>query len=247
MTGTLVELSVSLWRGAQNGRYETYAVPQRESQTVLDVVTFVQRHIDPTLSYRFACRVGVCGSCAMTVNGRPRWTCRTHVAKVADGGRIEIGPLENLPVIKDLTTDMQVFFEKWQAAKGVFAPSQTRQDPIAPIRPDTPSRAKADAAIECINCGVCYAACDTVRWNSAYLGPAALTRAWTLVNDERDAGNAARLQAVAANGGCHACHSHQSCQELCPQTLNPTASIAGLKRRTAAAYLEGKLAPAREP
>ena len=129
--------SVSLWRGAEEGRYETYSVPRRESQTVLDVVTFVQRHIDPTLSYRFACRVGVCGSCAMTVNGKPRWTCRTHVSKVADGGRLEIGPLENLPVIKDLATDMQPFFEKWQQAKGVFEPSKTRHDPIEQIRPDT--------------------------------------------------------------------------------------------------------------
>ena len=72
-------IEVSLWRGAADGRYETYRVPRRESQTVLDLVTFVQRHLDPTLSYRFACRVGMCGSCAMTVNGRPRWTCRTHV------------------------------------------------------------------------------------------------------------------------------------------------------------------------
>ena len=78
------DLTVSLWRGAQQGRYADLQVPLRESQTVLDVVTFVQRHLDPTLAYRFACRVGVCGSCAMTVNGRPRWTCRTHVAKVAE-------------------------------------------------------------------------------------------------------------------------------------------------------------------
>ena len=235
------ELSVSLWRGAQNGRYETYRVPQRQSQTVLDVVTFVQRHIDPTLSYRFACRVGVCGSCAMTVNGKPRWTCRTHVAKVAGNGKLEIGPLENLPVIKDLATDMQAFFEKWRQAKGAFVPTQTRSDPVAQIKPDTPSRKAADAAIECINCGVCYAACDTVRWNAEYLGPAAFTRAWTLLNDERDGGNIARLQAIAGAGGCHACHSHQSCQELCPQALNPTAAIAALKRRTAAAYLKGEI------
>ena len=237
------ELSVSLWRGAEDGRYETYRVPRRESQTVLDVVTFVQRHIDPTLSYRFACRVGVCGSCAMTVNGKPRWTCRTHVAKVADSGRLEIGPLENLPLIKDLATDMAPFFEKWQQAKGVFEPSKTRRDPIEQIRPDSPARRTADAAIECINCGVCYAACDTVRWNADYFGPAALTRAWTLVNDERDAGGTARLQAVAAAGGCFSCHSHQSCQELCPQALNPTAAIAGLKRRTTAAYLKGEIEP----
>jgi len=241
MSDNRSELAVSLWRGAQRGRYALSSVPLRENQTVLDVVTFVQRHLDPTLSYRFACRVGVCGSCAMTVNGRPRWTCRTHVSSVAKRGHLEIGPLENLPIIKDLVTDMRPFFEKWQQAKGVFAPSKTRRDAIEQIKPDSAPRIAVDAAIECINCGICYAACDTVRWNSDYFGPAALNRAWTLVNDTRDAGNAERLQAVAASGGCHACHSHQSCQEHCPQALNPTASIAGLKRRTMSAYLKGEI------
>ena len=155
---------------------------------------------------------------------------------------LEIGPLENLPIIKDLATDMRAVLREMAAgAKGVFAPSKTRHDAIEQIKPDSAARIAADAAIECINCGVCYAACDTVRWNPDYLGPAALNRAWTLVNDERDAGNTARLQAVAADGGCHACHSHQSCQEHCPQALNPTASIAGLKRRTMAAYLKGEI------
>ena len=241
MSDSPPELTVSLWRGAQEGRYETYKVPLRENQTVLDVVTWIQRNLDPTLAYRFACRVGMCGSCAMTVNGRPRWTCRTLVATVADGGRLEIGPLANLPVIKDLAADLRPFFDKWQQAKGVFAPSQTREDDVARVRPDSAARIAADAAIECINCAICYAACDTVRWNSDYLGPAALNRAWALVNDERDAGNPERLRSVAASGGCHACHSHQSCQELCPQRLNPTASIAGLKRRTMWAYVRGEL------
>ena len=234
-------LKVSLWRGREEGHYETFDVPQRDSQTVLDLVTFVQRHLDPTLSYRFACRVGMCGSCAMTVNGRPRWTCRTHVSKVAQNGMITIGPLENLPVIRDLATDMTRFFEKWQGAKGAFAPSKSRTDQIEPIRPDTPERLAASAGIECINCGVCWSSCDTVRWNSDYLGPAALNRAWTLVNDVRDAGNRQRISAVAANGGCHTCHSHQSCQEHCPVALNPTQSIAGLKRRTLAAYIKGEI------
>ena len=234
-------LEVALWRGKEDGRYETYEVPKRESQTVLDVVTWVQRNIDPALSYRFACRVGMCGSCAMTVNGRPRWTCRTHVSKVAEGGRIEIGPLANLPVIKDLAADMTRFFERWQEAKGVFVPSKTRQDPMSLVKPSEPERQEADAAIECINCGVCYAACDTVRWNEDYLGPAALNRAWSLVNDVRDAGNKERLSAVAAKGGCHNCHSHQSCEQHCPKALNPTASIAGLKRRTMQAYIRGEI------
>src|SRR6202047_4251616 len=134
------ELKVSLWRGGQSGCYQVFSVPQHENQTVLDVVTYVQRHLDPSLSYRFACRVGVCGSCAMTVNGRPRWTCRTHVSKVSKGGRIEIGPLENLPVIKDLATDMRPFFEKWQQAEGSFVPSKTRHDPIETIAPGSAAR-----------------------------------------------------------------------------------------------------------
>src|SRR5581483_76454 len=120
-------IEVSLWRGKADGRYQSYRVPLRESQTVLDVVTWVQRNADPTLAYRFACRVGMCGSCAMTVNGRPRWTCRTHTSKVVEDGRLEIGPLANLPIIKDLACDMQPFFEKWQKAKGAFRPSASRR------------------------------------------------------------------------------------------------------------------------
>src|ERR1700738_3678123 len=100
-------LTVSLWRGAQEGRYVTYKVPLRASQTVLDVVTHIQRHLDPTLAYRFACRVGMCGSRAMTVNGTPRWTCRTHVDKVSTAGTLRIGPLANMPVVRDLVADMR--------------------------------------------------------------------------------------------------------------------------------------------
>ncbi|MGE0501680.1 MAG: succinate dehydrogenase/fumarate reductase iron-sulfur subunit [Rhizobiaceae bacterium] len=235
------KVSVSVWRGGESGEFVSYDVPMYVSQTVLDIVTWIQRNIDTTLSYRFACRVGMCGSCAMTVNGRPRWTCRTHVSSVAGDGHVEIAPLENLPVVKDLVVDMRPFFEKWQDAKGRFEPSLTREDPIERIRPDDPARISADKAIECINCGVCYAACDTVRWNPDYLGPAQLNRAWTLVNDVRDAGNAERLTAVSRDGGCHSCHSHQSCQEFCPVALNPTASIAGLKRRSAQAAIKGEI------
>ena len=104
MTATL---KVKVWRGKQLCDFSRYEVPRRSSQTVLDVVTYIQRVLEPTLSYRFACRVGMCGSCAMTVNGKACWTCRTHVGKVAgDQGQLEIAPLSHLPVIKDLVTDM---------------------------------------------------------------------------------------------------------------------------------------------
>ena len=169
---TMRELEIAVWRGDASGGFVTYRVPERADQTVLDVVTFIQRRIDPTLAKRFCCRVGMCGSCAMTVNGRPRWTCRAHVAMVAKGGRLSLAPLANMPVIRDLVADMTEFFDKGRRAKGRFIPAQEPPKGFARVPPASPERRAADAAIECINCGICYAACDVVGWNPDYLGPA---------------------------------------------------------------------------
>ena len=237
-------LHASIWRGRAQGRFQTYEVPRHRSQTILDVVTFVQRRLEPSLAYRFACRVGMCGSCAMTVNGVPRWTCRTHVADVVDADRLTIAPLAHLPVIRDLVTDMRGFFDKWARAKGQFAGTRTRQDSFAVVEPDSAPRVAADANVECIGCGVCYAACDVVGWRPDFLGPAALNRAWTLVNDVRDAAGRERLRAVAGDAGCHACHTQGSCTKWCPKHLTPTAAIAGLKRATAKAAMRGELSAA---
>jgi fumarate reductase iron-sulfur subunit len=223
-------LEVKVWRGKEAGQFVTYDVPRLESQTVLDVVTHIQRHIDPGLSYRYACRVGMCGSCAMSVNGVARWTCRTHVGKVADGGRLEIAPLSNMPVIKDLVVDMTEFFDKWTRAEGSFKGRHTRHDEFALVEPASKQRLFADAGIECIGCGICYASCDVVSWRPEYLGPAALNRAWTLMNDVRDVRHQERLLAVSGNAGCHACHTQGSCTVRCPKELQPTAAISGLKR-----------------
>jgi fumarate reductase iron-sulfur subunit len=234
-------LSVKVWKGTAQGAFRDFEVPRHPSQTVLDVVTYVQRALDPTLAYRYACRVGMCGSCAMSVNGVPRWTCRAHVDKVAEGDKLVIAPLRNLPVIRDLVTDMSEFFDKWTRAKGQFSGHRTRHDDFAQVSPASPARVQADAGIECIGCAVCYSACDVVTWNPNYLGPAALNRAWTLVVDERDAASGVRLQAIAGDAGCHACHTHASCTERCPKKLSPTAAIAGLKRAVAKAALKGAL------
>ena len=226
MTSAERIIEVDIWRGESQGHYQSFEVPERKNQTVLDVVTYIQRHLDAALAYRFACRVGVCGSCAMTVNGAPRWTCRTHVSRVIKGGRLTIAPLKNLPVIRDLVTDMTPFFEKWNAARGRFVPGDTPKDEMAAVSPVQPERAAASAAIECINCGVCYAACDVVSWRDDYLGPAALNRAWAAYNDVRDGDRSGILKAVSQSGGCHNCHTHQSCAEHCPVALNPTHTIA---------------------
>lgn len=232
-------LEVMVWRGAETGEFQSFAIPRREHQTVLDVVTEIQREHDSTLSYRFACRVGMCGSCAMVVNGRPRWTCRTRVSEVIENGKLQLEPLRNLRVVKDLAVEMGTFFDKWKDAKGYFEPGPKPESDFAIVPPSTPERQAANAGIECIGCGVCYSACDVVAWDEDYLGPAALNRAWTLVNDVRDRGQAERMQAVSGGGGCIACHTHMSCTEFCPKAIAPTYSIAGLKRAMMKRALRG--------
>lgn len=242
MTDTAAEpsqLTVRVWRGAEVGAFETYRVPARENQTVLDVVTEVQRHHAPDLAYRFACRVGVCGSCAMTVNGVPRWTCRTHVSRVANGGTLTVEPLRSLPRLRDLVCDMTPFFDKWRAAGGRFEGGATRADPPARVDPASARRRAADAGVECINCAVCHAACDVVAGDADYLGPAALLRAWTLVNDERHVARRDTLARATGQGGCGSCHAQGNCMKHCPVGLRPAEGVAGLKRLSLAALFLG--------
>jgi fumarate reductase iron-sulfur subunit len=233
------ELTVRVWRGAEEGAFATYRVPARANQTVLDVVTELQRHQAPDRAYRFACRVGVCGTCAMVVNGVPRWTCRTHVSRVVEAGALTVEPLRNLPRLRDLACDMAPFFDKWKAAGGRFEGGATRADLPAAVDPASTRRRAADAGIECINCAVCYAACDVVAGDAEYLGPAALLRAWTLVNDERHEGRGETLDKAMGSGGCGSCHSQGSCMAHCPVGLSPTEGIAGLKRMSLAAMFLG--------
>ncbi|MFP7572113.1 succinate dehydrogenase/fumarate reductase iron-sulfur subunit [Marivita sp. S2033] len=241
MDGQDTVLSVTVQRGDAHSapRAERFDVPAYENQTVLDVVSWIQQNTDPTLTYRFACRVGMCGSCAMMVNGVPRWTCRTHVSKVLKNGALDIAPLRNLPVIKDLAADMDPFFDKWVAAEGRHHPTLTRDDAIEAIDPGTSDRQTASAGIECINCSICYSACDTVAGNPDYLGPAALQRAWTVYNDAKDANKGAILDAVSGKGGCHSCHSMGSCTQYCPNDLDPLSAILGLKRATTQRFFKG--------
>ena len=227
-------LKVKIWRenasDTTSGSFQTFEVPARKSQTVLDIVTYIQRNLDSTLSYRFACRVGMCGSCAMTVNGIPRWTCRTHADKETKTNELTIEPLANLPVIADLTTDMAPFFEKWQKADAKFIGKKTRHEKIPALDPTTPKRQAASFAIECINCAVCYSACDTVSLRDDYVGPAALNRAWSLLNDIKHIKQNQLKRSVKADGGCYTCHTHTSCTQYCPVNLDPAGSIASIKR-----------------
>ena len=137
---------VSIWRGGADGHYERFEVPARASQTVLDVVTWVQRHLDQTLTYRFACRVGMCGSCSMRVNGRNCWTCRTSVEKFKKDILV-IEPLPHYPVIRDLVVDMHPFFENHHKIVPQFVPAKSDRKGFAKVSCNSQERREIDQHI----------------------------------------------------------------------------------------------------
>ena len=213
--------------------YDEFSVERRESQTVLDVVTEIQREQDatPELSLRLPRRHVRLLRHDGERHARAGPAARASPRSSSRKWRLVLEPLRNLPVIKDLAVEMTPFFEKWRDAKGFFEPGETPPRDFVKVPPASRARQAADEGIECINCGVCYSACDVVAWNPDYLGPAALNRAWTLAQRcaRRGAGGAAcrgfrprRLPVLP-----HAYELHELSARKASQ---PTYAIAGLKR-----------------
>lgn len=227
-------LTVRIRRASEGGkpRWATYTVPLEAKMSVLDVVTRIQREQDPTLAYRYSCRAGMCGSCAMRVNGKNRWTCRTQITGLG-GGVLTLEPLPHYPVLKDLAVDMVTFFERYRAIRPEFVPPDPDWKNIgfARIRPDEKERREINAHVECITCGSCVGECSFVATNGAYLGPAALNRAHVLLQDRRDGAKAERLELIGGHGGVWGCHTQFNCTAVCPMGISPTRAIQNLKRQ----------------
>ena len=201
--------------------YDLEVTPQ---STVLDLLFEIQQRLDQTLSFRYSCRNWMCGSCGMLVNGRERLACRTRLVDLGTPA-VQISPLRNLPVVKDLIVDLAPFFEKWNKV-GVAFPNQSK----TPVPNAPKAQHEIDAHSDCITCGLCYSACDVLSHAPEFLGPAALNRAFTLQLDARDVAHHARGAAIAADGGVFRCHSMGQCTSVCPKGLDPLAAIAALKR-----------------
>ncbi len=210
-------------------RVDVFEVETGPRMTVLDALVAVQSGQDATLSFRYSCRVGMCGTCAIKVNGRPAWACRTRLEGLGD--EVTLEPLTNFPTLSDLAIDMSAFFEKMKKARGWLEPTKAAEKAPALIAPNSRERKRIEPHIECITCGICYASCSIVGHDSDYLGPAALNRAYTLVNDSRDALGVERLLEVCTEDGAWRCHSQYNCTESCPKGISPTGAIKGLKRR----------------
>jgi succinate dehydrogenase/fumarate reductase iron-sulfur protein len=202
-------------------------IPNEATTTILDVLLRLLQEQDATLAFRFACRVNMCGSCGMVVNGTERLACKTNVSDIAAGNEITIRPLNHFPVIKDLVVDMEPFFEKYDAVLPFFEAKQASAEP-ALIRPDSVERLDIAGATDCIACGCCVSSCTMTQHHGGYAGPAALNRAFTLLADSRDGLFEERLDRALES--CHQCRSELNCTEVCPKGISPTWAIKYIQR-----------------
>lgn len=207
--------------------YQTFTVPYKKGMTVLEGLLYIQQKIDGSLAFRTACRAGICGSCAMHINGSYRLACETQISDLGD--IVKVRPLAHLKVIKDLFVDMVPFWEKYKYIKPYLIPGDPNPEKERIQTPD--QREKLNDLIDCILCGCCYAACTVTLTDPNYVGPAAFLKANRFNQDSRDSASADRLDLIDSDHGVWRCHTIFNCQKACPKDLNPPEAIANLKRK----------------
>ncbi len=215
--------------GDEKPHYETYTLEADPKEKVLDLLHRVKWEQDGTLAFRRSCAHGICGSCAMRINGRNRLACETNVQDLKDPHHITVEPLKSLPVIKDLVVDMSDFYKKFEVVKPYLIaktppPSQER-------RQSPEDRKLIDESTWCILCGSCTTSCPSNWKNPKFLGPAALLKAFRYTFDSRDEGAPERLRAIDNADGVWRCHTIFNCVEACPKEINITWHISELKKR----------------
>lgn len=208
-----------------------YDVSLEHRMTVLDALFQIQREQDPSLNFRCACRVGMCGTCAVSIDGIPSLACRTRPSQLNGGGNVTVEPLPHLPVIRDLVVSLDPFFEQWKRVLPRFRPADPESQELARIPAASQFAQSTGDKRDCITCGACYAACGIKGSSAEYLGPAALNRALLRILDPRDQASRQRLTiADGERSGVWRCHTQFNCTAVCPKGISLTDSISRLKR-----------------
>jgi fumarate reductase iron-sulfur subunit len=243
MTDTIT-LQVARFRPESDNapRMQEYVVPLRADWAVLDGLNYVKDRLDGSLSFRWSCRMGICGSCGMTVNGEPALTCATFLADYAPGP-VRVEPLGNFTVIRDLVVDIEDFLRKLPKV----TPWLVREDehPFADVEfLQTPAELEAYKQYSmCINCMLCYAACPVYAIEPDFLGPAAIALAQRYNLDSRDQGAHQRLDVLATAEGVWACTYVGECTSACPKGVDPASAIQRYKLTAATQTLRSLLLP----
>ncbi len=208
--------------------YQTYTVKTKPGMTVLEALFNVLDEQDGTLSFRYSCRWAICGSCAMTLNGKCRLACKTQISEYR--GTLTIEPLPGLDIIKDLVVDLEPFFDNYRKIKPYLVPEGMPEKENIQMQEDVNL---IEPHIKCILCAVCETSCP-ISWTSRekYLGPMALTKVYRFNRDTRDAGGKERLEVVRGEDGVWRCRTIFRCTEYCPKNIPITEAIQFLKRKS---------------
>ena len=213
----------------KNPRVDTYEIDLDAcGPMVLDAIIKIKNEIDPTLTFRRSCREGICGSCAMNIDGSNTLACTKAIDEV--DGDVEIYPLPHMPVVKDLVPDLTNFYAQYASIK----PWMQTETPAPPDKERLQSkedRAELDGLYECILCACCSTSCPSYWWNSdRFLGPAALLQAYRWIADSRDEYTGERLDDLEDPFRLYRCHTIMNCTKTCPKSLNPAKAIAEIKK-----------------
>ena len=215
-----------------------YRIPAREGMTVLDGLHYIKKNLDPSLAWRYSCRMGICGSCGMLLNGQPTLACNTQILHIADTD-LTVGPLPNFEIIRDLVPDLAIMFDKHRSLKPHIAHDDEAvlNDPTGEFY-QSPEQLEAYLQFAyCIKCGCCMAACPTLATDLRYLGPMPLSAAQRYNEDTRDDGRRERNQQTGSAHGAFRCHYAGECSRVCPKGVDPAKAIQHLKRRLVLDYL----------
>ncbi|MEX0680793.1 MAG: succinate dehydrogenase iron-sulfur subunit [Balneolales bacterium] len=223
--------------------FQEFEVPLRKKWVILDALNYIKDHIDGTLSYRWSCRMGVCGSCGMVINGRPALTCATFLEEYAGDDPVRVEPLSYFGIIRDLIVNTDGFMDKLKSVKPWLITDQVKPPGEGEYKQTPEERAGYEQYSMCINCMLCYSACPVVGLEPEFVGPAAIALAQRYNYDNRDAGRKLRNEELMGEGGIYSCTLVGECSVVCPKGVDPAGSIQRYKAEGAVEWWKSVIMP----
>jgi fumarate reductase iron-sulfur subunit len=222
-------------------RTDTYEVPCHPDWKVLDALNFIKDEIDGTLAHRWSCRMAVCGSCGMMVNGKPSLTCKEALSELGD--TVEVAPLANFPVVRDLVVELDGFMDKLKSVKPWIIRAKEKAVEEGPVRQSQEELEQFKQFSLCINCMLCYSACPVVSNEPEFIGPAAIALGHRYNIDSRDEGAAERNEIFRGEGSVFSCSYANECSEVCPKNVDPAAAVNQAKFNAVIDWATGLVLP----
>jgi fumarate reductase iron-sulfur subunit len=224
--------------------FQTYEVPFRKEWVVLDALNYVKDRMDGSLTYRWSCRMGICGSCGMMVNGEPKLSCATFLSSYAgNGNKIRVEPLRYFPIVRDLVTELSDFLGKLKKVKPWLIPKQELPLSAGEFL-QTPEQLEDYRQFSmCINCTLCYSACPVVGLDPTFVGPAAIALAQRYNKDSRDRGEGERRAVLTHPEGVWGCTFVGECTRVCPKHVDPAGAIQQYKVEAVLEWVKELLMP----